>query len=214
MIYINLNSRKDSVMAKDLNKSRINNTRIVFLLALLIIFLTRSMVSSKSELHEITEYIGYFLVAICALGRVYSTAFLGGYKNTKLITYGVFSVVRNPLYVFSLIGMFGVSLVSGYITIIIICPIVFLVMYHYLISREEVFLLEHFGAEYQQYLNTVPRLIPNFKLYNAPQTISVNPKFLAKSFKDAIWWFAAFPFIELAEFLHRLEYLPTLFIMP
>ena len=201
-------------MAKDLNKSRIQNTRILLIVTLSVILFSKSTISTQSILHDILKYSGFFLVTICALGRVYSTAFLGGYKNNKLITYGIFSVVRNPLYFFSLIGMFGISLMTGYVTVMIICPIIFTIMYHYLISREEVFLLKHFGSEYQHYLNTVPRLLPNFKLYNAPETIEVNPKFLVKGFKDAIWWSAALPLLGFIYFLHHAKYLPVLFIIP
>lgn len=201
-------------MAKNLNKSRIRDSKIIIVLALLIVFLTKALIPSTSEMHEVIEYFGYFLVAICALGRVYSTAFLGGHKNQTLITYGAFSVVRNPLYFFSLLGMTGVALISGYITIMVVLPVFFIALYHFLITREEVFLTEEFGEEYKAYMGAVPRLLPRLSLYKAPELVEVNPKFLAKSFKDAIWWFAAFPLLEFAEYLQHSEIIRPFVTLP
>lgn len=201
-------------MAQALNKSRIRNSKLILLTTLLLMFITKSLIPAETYYHETIEYLGYFLIAICALGRIYSTAFLGGHKNQNLITYGAFSVVRNPLYFFSLLGMTGVALISGYMTFIIIIPVFFIVLYHFLIKREEGFLLSEFGDDYAVYIKSTPRLIPNLKLYNAPETIEVQPKFLGKAFKDAIWWFVAFPVIEMGEYLHETGILPTLFTLP
>ncbi len=201
-------------MAKNLNKSRIRDSKFLVIIALVIAFFTKSLIGYETVMHESIEFLGYFFVAFCALGRLYSTAFLGGHKNTKLITHGAFSIVRNPLYFFSLLGMTGIALISGHIVVIIALPIAFVVMYHFLIAREEVFLRETFGKEYDAYVAKTPRLIPNFSLYNAPATVQVVPKFLNKGFFDAIWWFAAFPIYEAAEILHDKDIIKPIFMLP
>ncbi len=201
-------------MAKSLNKSRMRNSKIIVILAFILVFFTKALIPYETPIHELTDFLGYVLIALCALGRLYTTAFLGGHKNESLITYGAFSVVRNPLYFFSLLGMTGVALISGHVLIMILVPIIFIVMYHFLIKREEEFLLETFGGDYQNYMNVTPRLFPNIKLYNAPDNITVVPKYLNKAFKDAIWWFAAYPIFEMAEYLQESGLLPTLFTMP
>ena len=199
-------------MAQKLNKSRMFNSKVALVLAFLLILFSRQFWENESPLHELLDFTGYFLIALCALGRVYSTAFLGGFKNKDLITYGPFSVVRNPLYVFSLIGVTGIALISNHLAIIIGLPVFFLVLYIFLIKREEQFLESEFGNSYQEYKKTVPRLLPNFALYNAPETISMAPRFVNKAFSDAIWWFVAFPCIELVEYMQDTGILPVLFI--
>jgi hypothetical protein len=69
----------------------------------------------------------------------------------------------------------------------IVLPVFFIALYHFLITREEAFLAEEFGEEYKAYMRAVPRLLPRLSLYKAPELVEVNPKFLAKSFKDAVW---------------------------
>jgi protein-S-isoprenylcysteine O-methyltransferase Ste14 len=201
-------------MAKSLNKSRMQQSKIFVIAAFIIVFFTKTLILYETELHETLEFIGYLFIAVCAMGRLYSTAFLGGHKNDTLITYGAFSIVRNPLYFFSLFGMTGIALISTHILIIILMPIFFIVLYHFLIKREEEFLLQKFGAPYADYMKSTPRLIPNLKLYNAPERIETVPKYLNKAFKDAIWWFAAFPIFELAEYLQESGVVKPLFLLP
>ncbi len=201
-------------MAKDLNKTRIRDSKIIILVALLAGFFSKTLIGYETAWHESIEFLGYFLIAVCALGRLYATAFLGGHKNNKLITYGAFSIVRNPLYFFSLLGMVGISMISGHIVVMIVVPVAFVSMYHFLIAREEAFLSVEFGEEYKAYTQKVPRLIPNLSLYNAPDTIKMVPKFLNKAFFDALWWFAAFPVYEFAEELHESGVIKPLFMLP
>lgn len=190
------------------------NSRFALLLALLAAFFTKALIPYETALHEGLEFFGYLLIALCAMGRLYTTAFLGGFKNQSLITYGAFSVVRNPLYFFSLIGMTGIAFISAHILIIIFMPLFFVIIYHFLIKREEVFLLETFGSSYEEYMKSTPRLIPNLRLYNAPDRIETVPKYLKKAFADAVWWFAAFPLFELAEYLQEARVVQPLFIIP
>ncbi|MCB1530464.1 MAG: isoprenylcysteine carboxylmethyltransferase family protein [Rhodospirillales bacterium] len=201
-------------MARSLNKSRMRNSRIVLALVLCAAFFTKALVGYETPFHDMLDFAGYVLVAFCALGRLYSTAFLGGFKNEKLITYGAFSICRNPLYFFSLLGMTGVALISAHLAIIIVMPLTFLVLYHFLILREEAFLKETFGQAYLDYMDSTPRLFPNFRLYKAPHKVEVAPKYLKKAFLDAIWWFAAYPLFEFAEFLQESGLIRPVLMLP
>lgn len=181
---------------------------------LLAVFLTDSLIPLESGWHEFFDVLGTILVSTCALGRLYTTAYLGGFKNDTLITHGPFSAVRNPLYFFSLLGFIGVALMTGHIVIMVGIPIGFVVLYVLLIRREEAFLLGKFGEDYKAYMRSTPRLIPSFRNYHTPESIQMNPKFLDRGFKDAIWWLAAFPLVELAEFIQKHDFIHALFLLP
>lgn len=198
-------------MAQSLNKSRMLNSKIALLGAFFLILFSRQFWENETPLHEFLDYGGYFLVALCALGRVYTTAFLGGFKNEDLITYGPFSIVRNPLYFFSLIGITGIALISNHLVVIIGLPLFFIILYYFLIQREEAFLEQVFGENYRAYKARVPRFVPNVSLYEAPETVQMSPRYINKALKDALWWFAPFPFIELVEYLQETNMLPILF---
>ena len=197
-------------MAKNLNKKRMQYSWLSVMICILVIIFSRPLFPYDMPFHEVMEFVGYFLVALCALGRVYCSAFLGGFKNKKLVTYGPFSVVRNPLYSFSLMGILGLSLVSGHLLLVAFLFTFFMVMYHYLIRREEAFLETEFGAEYQAYKSRVPRLLPRFSLYDCPEEITMKPRFVTNAYFDAIWWFVAFPAFEFIEYLQESGFIPGL----
>jgi protein-S-isoprenylcysteine O-methyltransferase Ste14 len=201
-------------MAVKLNKTRIRDSKIILISTIIVSAISASLFPDETSMHDLFDQLGYLLVSICVVGRVYSTAFLGGFKNDMLITSGPFSVVRNPLYTFSLIGVLGIGLMSSHITAMIFLPVAFLLMYHSLIKREEEFLTETFGEEYIAYCKRTPRLIPNFKLYHAPDTVPMTPKYLNKALRDSCFWLAIFPIIELFEQLQDLGYLKPLFFLP
>lgn len=200
-------------MAKALNKSRMRDTKLVAIIVLATYFITGSLFPEETPLHEINEFIGYFLVIICAFGRIYTTAFIGGFKNDELVTDGPFSLVRNPLYVFSLIGILGIGFQSNHLSVIIMAPLLVLIMYHFLIRREEGFLEEKFGQTYRDYKARVPRLMPRLRGMTMPEEIRVRPKFLWRSLLDAFAWFLAFPTFELLDYLKEIGWLPTLFTL-
>lgn len=197
-------------MAEKLNQTRIRDTKIILLITAFFVLFTKPTFNDDSITHEVLDFLGYFLIGLCALGRLYSTAFLGGHKNKNLITDGPYSVVRNPLYSFSLLGIIGAALITNQIFIIIALPILFYIIYTRLIQREEGFLKNEFGQDYTDYLTTTPRLFPKLSNYNTQSDTILYPKMLLNAFKDAIWWFAFFPLIELIEYLQAETLIPTL----
>lgn len=195
-------------------KARMRHTRIYsFFVALLIIF-SGSAIPAESSLHETIELSGYFLVALCALGRLYCTGFIGGLKNEQVIQAGPFSVVRNPLYVFSFIGVVGIGLESGMLTVFALLVGGFMWYYPSVVKREEAFLRHKFGPAYEEYCKRVPRWIPNFKLWREPEEITLRPKFLRNALFDSMVFFLPLPAFELLEQLHQAGYIEFLKHIP
>jgi protein-S-isoprenylcysteine O-methyltransferase Ste14 len=196
-------------MAKALNQSRMTNSKLALAGAFLIVLSSRQYWNEDMILHEAFEILGTFLVGICAMGRVYATAFLGGHKNDQLVTNGIYSVMRNPLYFFTLLGITGVAFISNHPLVMVGLPLFFYILYARLISREEAFLSEKFGQEYKSYKESTPALFPSFKHINSPETFEMKPKYITKAFWDAIWWFSALPLIETVEYLQESGIVPA-----
>lgn len=189
-------------MAAKLNKTRIRDTRIVVILCFAIILLTRMVFDHDDDaIHEPIDFFGAFLVSLCAIGRLYCTAFLGGFKNNEIVDYGPFSICRNPLYFFSFIGIVGISFMSVNIAVLIILPASFLFIYMSLIKREEEYLENKFGDVYKKYKKKTPRFWPKLSLYHAPHAVQMTPKTMLKGLKDSLMWFAAYPLIELIKYI-------------
>ena len=83
-------------------------------------------------------------------------------KNGKLITKGIYSFVRNPIYT-AFIFVFTGILIMGSNLFLLILPILFWINLTVILKlTEEKWLLEKFGDEYVDYCKVVNRIIPWF----------------------------------------------------
>jgi len=107
-----------------------------------------------------------------ALGQTFRITTIGldyivrGGRNRRiyaedLVTGGLFSHCRNPLYVGNLLIAIGYLFVAGNWGSIIVGSLSFLAIYRLIVHSEETFLGEKFGQAYTDFCNDVPRWIPN-----------------------------------------------------
>lgn len=98
-------------------------------------------------------------VAIITLWR-YFTVNVTIADDHKLITRGLYGIIRHPSYTGSLLSFLGLGLAfsNWYSLVIVVLPITAAFMYR--IKVEEAALLEFFGEQYRQYASETKRLIP------------------------------------------------------
>ena len=135
---------------------------------------------------------GFALVTIAALGRLWCSVYLCGRKTREVVDVGPFSLVRNPLYLFSLTGSVGVGLATGSVTVLALLIGFFALVYPHVIADEERRLERRLGAEYLAYKARVPRLVPDFGLWRRPDAWVVDLRGLHSAFADVVWFFVAF----------------------
>jgi len=78
----------------------------------------------------------------------------------RLVTYGVFRWVRNPLYVGNFLIWMGFVVVSGVLWFLPIAIVLFAIEYTLIVAYEEGVLESIFGREYLDYKQTAPRWLP------------------------------------------------------
>ena len=156
---------------------------------------------------------GLGLAAIGATGRIWCSFFISGRKDGELVTEGPYSISRNPLYVFSCIGLVGVGLSTETLTYPLLFLVIFGLYYPGIMAREERRLEELFGESFRQYRQRVPRFWPNPRIYSEPASWSSNPRLFRRHILSDIWfvWIAAI--IELVEGLRNVGWLPNLFML-
>ncbi len=86
-------------------------------------------------------------------------------SERRLVTAGPYALVRNPLYLGTLLISAGVALMSGSWAIIITYMVVFWLGYYAVILWEESRLADQFGERYRRYFERVPRLVPLPRLW-------------------------------------------------
>ena len=83
----------------------------------------------------------------------------------RLISAGPYALVRNPLYLGTLLISAGIALMSGSVIIMVTYLMVFWLGYYAIILWEESSLITQFGESYRGYFGSVPRLVPGLKIW-------------------------------------------------
>ncbi len=78
----------------------------------------------------------------------------------RLVTYGIFTWMRNPLYVGNFFAWLGVVVASGVLWFLPVAALLFAVEYTLIVRYEEGVLESIFGAEYLAYKARTPRWFP------------------------------------------------------
>lgn len=78
----------------------------------------------------------------------------------RLVTYGMFGWVRNPLYVGNFLIWMGFTIISGVFWFLPLAIVIFALEYSLIVRYEEGVLESIFGAEYLAYKRSTPRWLP------------------------------------------------------
>lgn len=110
--------------------------------------------------------VGLLLVAIGEWVRLAGVAAAGTVTRRRsrdvqrLVTYGIFGWVRNPLYVGNFLAWLGFTVVSGVYWFLPVAAVVFAIEYTLIVRYEEGVLETTFGREYLEYKARTPRWFP------------------------------------------------------
>lgn len=176
------------------------NQLFIFLYALLLIPSPELFTVEKfgQDYWFLSFYIGLFVTTagIIIRGLTIGLTFIErGGKDLKihadaLITRGLFTHCRNPLYVGNNLMLLGLGILSNSLIYVLIVVPVFLFIYQAIVLAEENFLKEKFGAQYIEYCATVNRWLPNFKgIGSTFSTMKFNwVRWLFTEYNTQIFW--------------------------
>ena len=119
-----------------------------------------------SGLKFLAMIIGFLLIFIGVVLWIYAVIIQRisrEISSGNLVTTGIYSVVRNPIYLAFLCVCTGI-LVPAHNVYLLIFPIIFYIFLTVLMKQtEEKWLLKKFGTEYAEYCKHVNRVIPWFR---------------------------------------------------
>ncbi|MFA4916416.1 MAG: isoprenylcysteine carboxylmethyltransferase family protein [Syntrophales bacterium] len=195
-----------------IEKLRLYISQIFVVLLIVLICVSRSLWEDKAPLVSTVLFFGgAVLVGIASLGRLWCSVYIAGYKTDRLITQGPYSMCRNPLYFFSLIGALGVGFASESFLIPVLILIGFVAYYPLVIKSEEAELAKLHKNEFEMYFKTVPRFFPKISCLTEPEEYIVKPVIFKRHMFSALWFIWFMGILELIEELHVLKVLPAIF---
>jgi protein-S-isoprenylcysteine O-methyltransferase Ste14 len=161
----------------------------------------RSVAMFGGEWHAGVEAFGLALIVIAIVGRAWCSLYIGGRKKAEIVDRGPYSVTRNPLYVFSFIGAFGIGAQTGSLVIGAVFAVATFLVFLRTVGREEDWLAEHFGAPYAAYRARTPRFWPNPACWRDAEELTVRPTFFLRTLRDGLTFLVAIPVMEGIEHL-------------
>lgn len=149
--------------------------------------------------HESVEAVGLAAIVLSIVGRAWCTLYIGGRKKAEIVDRGPYSISRNPLYVFSFLGAFGIGAQSGSLVIAAAFVGAALLVFHFTVRREEAFLLREFGEAYAAYRARTPRFWPRFSLWRDADELTIRPSLFLLTLRDGLVFLLALPLFELID---------------
>ena len=162
----------------------------------------------------LVQLAGFALVVVAALGRVWTSAFIAGYKDASLVRSGPYSAVRHPLYALSMVAMTGLGLVTRSVSLTAALVLFSVVVYARAARREDAFLAQRHGEAHAEFVAGTPALWPDAAAYRVPEAIELRPRVFWKAFLDAGSLVGLALVLCAADLLQRAGLTPTLLTLP
>lgn len=187
---------------------------ILAILALGMLTIIGSRWPNGTFLHESIECFGTILICICIIGRTSCSLYISGRKQRQLVEDGPYSICRNPLYFFSIIGAVGMGAQFGSFAVPLMTGLLTWAIFRWVVRNEEIAMLAAFPVKYRSYMARVPRFFPKITLWQTPATITVKPLKIHWTSLDSLLLLLIIPIKELLDYLHDTGVLPVYLLLP
>lgn len=154
---------------------------------------------------------GVVALIVAIVGRAWCSLYIGGRKKAELVDRGPYSVTRNPLYVFSFIGAFGMGAQTGSLSLAAAFVAVALVVFAATVKREEAWLLSAFGEQFDRYREGTPRFLPRWSSWRDDSELTIRPKYFLTTLRDGSVMLLSAPLFWAIAGFHSSNMLPTVF---
>jgi protein-S-isoprenylcysteine O-methyltransferase Ste14 len=192
--------------------------RLRITLALFVVVLALVAVSQRRWASglagEALQLAGLACIACAALGRVWSSVFIAGYKDALLVRAGPYAALRHPLYALSLLAAVGVGLTTRSVAIMLGLVTALGAIHVAAARREDALLAARHGAAFDEYRRAVRAFLPRWSAHAVPEQLEIRPRVLWKSFLDAGSLLGYYALVRLADALQLAGVTPTWLVLP
>ena len=184
---------------------------LVAILGVIGLSLATTPALSGPAVHGVIVGAGVMALVVAIVGRAWCSLYIGGRKKSEIVDRGPYSVSRNPLYVFSFLGAFGMGAQTGSLTLAGLFTAVAMAVFLATVRREEAWLLGTFGEDYQRYRDATPRFWPRWSGWRDEPDLTVAPQYFLTTLRDGSAMFLAVPLFWGIAALHDLHLLASTF---
>jgi len=110
------------------------------------------------ETNTVWLYVGLPIFAVSLVMYVVTILNVATTPVDEPVTKGVYRILRHPIYFGGFLMYIGVGIACAS-WVVLLCAVLWLVLFHIVVPTEERFLVERYGGAYQEYMNSTPRWI-------------------------------------------------------
>jgi len=110
------------------------------------------------ETNTVWLYVGLPIFAVSLVMYVVTILNIATTPVDEPVTKGVYRILRHPIYFGGFLMYIGVGIACAS-WVVLLCAVLWLVLFHIVVPTEERFLVEKYGGAYQEYMNSTPRWI-------------------------------------------------------
>ncbi len=103
-------------------------------------------------------YVGLLLIVVGLAMEIMATISVANTSLDEPFTRGPYRFSRNPFYLSGFLTLGGIGIASAS-WLVLLCALLWIVFFHFVVPAEERFLVEKYGVAYREYLNRTPRWI-------------------------------------------------------
>ena len=188
--------------------------RLGLVLGVCALFLRIPLAPGGTHHPHLIVRVGIVLILLCIVGRTWCTLYIGGLKKIQLVTLGPYSLVRNPLYVFTIIGVAGVGAQTGSMTMAVGLALLVAIVFYAVALQEQAFLADTFGDQYRAYAERVPLFLPRFSTWQEADQLTIVPMLVRRTFMDASLFLLAIPLDDVIRWLQDNDWVHVLAHLP
>lgn len=189
---------------------RLASSRVLLIGSVAFACVSKSAWEPHSVASDSIKAVGLAMILFGAFGRVWCAGHIAGRKNKDLVALGPYSMMRNPLYFFSMFAFTGSGLCFGSLTLGGLFFAVFMLTHWPTILAEEKFLRGAFGESYERYCARVPRFLPNPSLLERATEVTIGISAFNRALFEASLMPLAFLAAQGIERLHDMDLLPAI----
>lgn len=186
---------------------------VLLVLGVILVILTLPFQAFPALEHPV-EHLGLIAILICIVGRAWCSLYIGGRKKQELVQVGPYSLCRNPLYVFSIIGAVGFGAQTGSLMIGLLFGGLTWGVFRWVVVREEAFLAARFADTYADYCERAPRFVPDFSRWREATELTIRPELFRQTVIDGAFFLLALPLFESLEWLQQWVWASGLWRLP
>jgi protein-S-isoprenylcysteine O-methyltransferase Ste14 len=205
---------QDMARLRRVQKRRVFRLRAIAVCVIPLVPFIQASWRGDAWLGEATRAAGLWLIVACVFGRAWCMVYLGGRRVLDLVAVGPYSVSRNPLYMFSFIGILGVGLRTGMWSLGLAFLTLAIAVLRPVIKVEEEVLGRRFGPAFAEYCARVPRFGPALRRWCDADQLLVTPAYLYRAIGDAGFFLMCIPLIDGLGYLQAREILPAIIHLP